>query len=151
MVIIGFSTAVVMGRFDIDHYNLADAAAMRADFLAFLAIPFNDMLVFGPLVLLAILWRKKPELHRRLLFIATCCLMDAAFGRFEVFDRFDCYYICLDVYIFFGVFRDLIVDKRVHKVYLYTLPIIIFGQSLATYLRFGNPPWWQSFTHWILF
>jgi len=42
------------------------------------------------------------------------------------------------------------VDRRVHKVYLCALPLLIVGQSLATYMWRSNPSWWQGITHAIL-
>ena len=143
MIPLGFAIAVIMARFDIVvlHQTGADA---------FLAIPFFDMITFGMCVALAIYWRKKPDSHRRLLFIATCGLMDAAFGRFAfVFDH-NLFYPCLDLLIILGVARDLVVDRRVHKVYLYALPVLIVAQSLAVYMWRVNPPWWQSITRAIL-
>ena len=73
MVVLGIVIAVIMGRFD--------AVVLHQPDPAFLSIPFYDMVAFGTCVGLAISWRKKPELHRRLLFIATCALLDAPFGR----------------------------------------------------------------------
>jgi len=35
-------------------------------------------------------------------------------------------------------------------VYLYALPALIAGQSLALYLWRINPRWWQTITHAIL-
>jgi hypothetical protein len=75
MVPLGIATAIVMARFDTVQLHQSSAGA-------FLSIPFYDMIAFGVCVALAIYWRTKPELHRRLIFIATCGLMDAAFGRF---------------------------------------------------------------------
>jgi len=46
--------------------------------------------------------------------------------------------------------RDLVVDRRVHMVYLYALPVLIVGQSLSVYMWRINPPWWQGITHVIL-
>ena len=43
-----------------------------------------------------------------------------------------------------GVARDLLVDRRVHKVYLYGIPALVIGQSLAIYLWRGAPGWWLS-------
>ena len=139
MVVLGFTTAVVMTRFD--EYQLHEAGVE-----SFMAIPFWDMIAFGTLVGLAISWRKKPELHRRLLFIATCCLMDAPFGRFAYIFNNNLYFLCLDVLILLGVGRDLVVDRRVNKVYLYALPLLVVGQALAVYLYVGNPVWWQGIT-----
>ena len=53
----------------------------------FLIIPFDDIAAFATCITLAVAWRQKPELHRRLIFIATCLLTDAAFARFDfIFD-----------------------------------------------------------------
>jgi Na+-transporting NADH:ubiquinone oxidoreductase subunit NqrE len=140
MVVLGFTTAVVMTRFDTHQLHEAGVES-------FMAIPFWDMIAFGSLVALAIYWRKKPELHKRLMLIATCCLMDAPFGRFDYLFNNNLYFVCLDVLILLGVGRDLVVDRRVHKVYLYALPVIVAGQAFTMYLDLGNPGWWQGITH----
>ena len=143
MVILGVTVAIVMSRFDITVLH-------QSDIPQFLSIPFWDMAFFGTCVALAILWRKKPDYHKRLLFVATCQLMDAAIGRFDLWFNHSIFYAGLDLLIVAGVVRDLVVDGRVHKVYLYALPVIIVGQSLAVYLWRGNPAWWQAVTHAIL-
>jgi hypothetical protein len=108
------------------------------------------MIAFGTLVGLAIYWRKNPEFHRRLLFIASCGLMDAAIGRFDFWFNHSIFFVALDFLIVLGMLRDLVVNQRVHKVYLYALPPIIVLQSIAVYAWRGNPAWWQSITHAIL-
>ncbi len=143
MVPLGFTIAVIMARFDtvVLHQQGADA---------FLSIPFADMIIFAPCVALAIYWRKKPEYHRRLLFIATCQLMDAALGRFDFWFDHNLFYVGLDFLIGLGMVRDRVVDGRVHRVYLYALPPMIVVQSLAVYVWRVNPAWWQGITHAIL-
>jgi len=143
MVPLGVTTAIVMARFDMVQLHVPDADA-------FLSIPFYDMIAFGVCIGLAIYWRTKPELHRRLIFIATCGLMDAAFGRFDYLFNNNLFFPCLDLLIILGVCRDLLVDRRVHKVYLYAAPFLIVGQSLSTYMWRGNPAWWQGITRAIL-
>jgi hypothetical protein len=98
---------------------------------AFLSIPFEDIIAFGTCMALAIYWRKKPEYHRRLVFIATCALMDAAIGRFDFCFDHNLFYPALDLLIVLGMVRDWVVDGRVHKVYLYALPSFIVLQSIA--------------------
>ena len=143
MVPLGVTTAIIMARFDTVRLHQSDADA-------FLSIPFCDMIVFGVCIGLAIYWRTKPEFHRRLVFIATCMLMDAAFGRFDyVFDH-NLFYPCLDVLILLGGMRDLMVDGRVHKVYRYALPLMVVGQSLAVYMWRSDPSWWQGITRVIM-
>jgi len=143
MVPLGVVTAIIMTRFDA-------VVLHQAGVDAFLSIPFFDMIAFGVLIALAIYWRKRPDYHRRLVFIATCGLMDAAVGRFAfIFDN-SLFFPVLDLLILLGVGRDLVVDGRVHKVYLYALPVLVVGQSLAVYAWRINPPWWQAITHGIL-
>ena len=118
----------------------------QTDATQFMAIPFYDMIAFGALIALAIYWRKKPDYHRRLVFIASCGLMDAAVGRFAfIFDN-SLFFPVLDCLILLGVGRDLVVDGRVNKVYRYALPVLIVGQSIAVYLWRVNPAWWQATT-----
>jgi hypothetical protein len=143
MVPVGFIIAVIMSRFDTVVLHQQGAGA-------FLSIPFADMIIFGPCVALAIYFRKKPEYHRRLLFIATCQLMDAAIGRFDFWFNHSIFYAGLDFLVVLGMVRDWVVDGRIHKVYLYALAPMIAIQSLAIYLWRVNPRWWQGITHAIL-
>jgi hypothetical protein len=143
MVPLGFTIAVIMARFDtvVLHQQGADA---------FLSVPFADMIIFGPCVAMAVYWRKKSEYHRRLVFIASCQLMDAAIGRFDFWFNHSIFYVGLDFLIVLGMVRDRVVDGRFHKMYLYALPPMIAIQSLAIYAWRVNPRWWQAITHAIL-
>ncbi|MGA7568282.1 MAG: hypothetical protein WBW53_19675 [Terriglobales bacterium] len=76
--------------------------------------------------------------------------MDAPIGRFDFLFNHSLFYLCLDLLIVLGVLRDLFVDGRVHKVYLYALPLVIVGQNLAIYMWRINPLWWRTITHAIL-
>lgn len=143
MVALGVTITVVMTRFDINVLHMKDVAS-------FVSIPFEDMIVFGTCMALAIYWRKKPEYHRRLVFIATCVLMDAAIGRFDFWFNHSIFYVGLDLLIVLGILRDWMVDGRVHKVYFYALPPMILLQSAAVYAWRVNPAWWQGITHAIL-
>lgn len=138
MIPLGFTVAIVMSNFDAVQLHEPDPT--------FLSIPFLDMMVFGTLFSLAILWRKRPEWHRRLLFIATCQLLDAPFGRFDFIFNHSLFYICVDLVILLGVGRDLIANRRIHAVYRYALPAIICAQVLSIYLWHGQPAWWLQFT-----
>ncbi|MFZ0340545.1 MAG: hypothetical protein WAL45_21150 [Terracidiphilus sp.] len=139
MVVLGSIIAVVMARFDWFTLHLTATDV-------FLSIPIGDMLVFGTCVALAIYWRKKPEFHRRLIFIATCCLLDAPFGRIDYLFNHNLYYWCLDAVILLGVARDLLVNRSVHKVYRIALPVLVAWQALLIYLYSGAPAWWHSLT-----
>ena len=143
MVVLGIAVAVVMTRFD-------TVVLKQKGVDAFLSVPFTDMIVFGSCIAMAIYWRKKPEYHRRLIFIASCHLMDAAVGRFDFIFNHSLFHPILDCLIVLGMARDWVVDKRVHKVYLYALPSLIVVQSFAIYAWRINPKWWQAITQAIM-
>lgn len=140
--VLGLATSVVMTRFQLVRLHAVEDAV--TDLIA----PFFDMVSFAILFTLAIYWRKKAELHRRLLLLASCVLTSAAFSRFppEMLPSwpgmlvFICFYAGVDVLILMGVVRDLIVQRRIHQVYLYALPALIFVQMIVIYLYQWNWP-----------
>lgn len=143
MVVLGFTIAVVMTRFN-------TVVLQEKGVTSFMSVPFADMIIFGSCIAMAIYWRKKPEYHRRLIFIASCELMDAAIGRFDFMFNHNLFYLAVDGLIVLGMARDWVVDKRVHKVYLYALPSMMVVQCLAIYAWRINPTWWQAITQAIL-
>ncbi len=116
---------------------------------AFLLIPFFDMLAFAVFFGLAWWWRKRPEFHRRLMLIASVSLTVAAFARFPHFivpgGHFN---IACDIMMLLAVVRDLVVDRRVHRVYLIALPLLFVGQALTESAR--HTAWWLNVASSIL-
>jgi 4-amino-4-deoxy-L-arabinose transferase-like glycosyltransferase len=118
---------------------------------AFLMVPLFDICAFSVPFALGIYWRKKPEMHRRLLLVASCALTAAAFGRFPpnilppvVF------YAGVDSLIVLGLLRDLIVNRRIHQVYRYALPAFIVGQTVVMYTVVHNSPYWLKIANVLL-
>jgi hypothetical protein len=142
--IVGVSTAVVMGRFNTVSLHATDAES-------FLIVPLFDMLCFTSTFPLAVYWRKKPEMHKRLMLVATCALTAAGFGRFpeRILPHY-LFYAGVDLLVLLGVARDLIVNRTVHRVYLFVLPPFILGQTLVTYIAFHNVPFWLRIAQAIL-
>ena len=143
MVVSGFVVSVVMLQFDITVLH-------RNNVASFLSILWCDMVIFGACMALAIYFRRRPEYHRRLVFMASCQLMQAAFVRFDYIGYHNFFYPALDVLIVAGLLRDFVVDGRVNRVYIYVFPAMIVLQAWATYLERVNPSWWQAATKAIL-
>jgi hypothetical protein len=133
ILVLGYITATAMDRFHLQQQPLESPA--------FLIIQLMDLSSFGIPFVLAIYWRRRPEYHRRLMLIASCGLTDAAFGRFPqlplVFSPGG-----VDALILLGILRDLIVDRRIHKVYLYAFPLLILFQIFCMQTFLHAPPWW---------
>lgn len=132
--VMGIATTIVNMRFSKLNSHLDPAP--------FLAISLNDMIAFSVFFGLAIYWRKKSDWHRRLMVIATCTLTSAAFLRLVLLTSLDSpirwQYVGVDALILFGLARDWIVDKRVHPIYLYSLPAVLLAQLLAEQDSSGN-------------
>jgi hypothetical protein len=119
----------------------------------FLAIFLNDMIQYSAFFGLAIYWRKKPEFHRRLMFIATCTLLSAPMIRLlptNLDSRNEWIYAGVDALILLGWARDWIINKRIHPVYLYSLPAALLGQLIALHLDLSPSPTWIAIAHKII-
>src|SRR5262249_45197458 len=73
--VLGVATALTMTRFNIEKLHSPTGATD-------ITVPLFDMVAFACTFSLAMYWRKNPELHRRLILVATCALTAAGFGRF---------------------------------------------------------------------
>ncbi len=135
--IVGVATAIAMGRFRLREGNVEAVGS--------LIVPLWDMVAFTSAFALAFAWRRRPELHRRLMLIASCALTAAAFGRFPnpVFAD-NWFYAGVDGLVLLGAARDLVATRRVHPIYLYALPLLILGQTAAMSPRVRSSPAWQS-------
>lgn len=142
--IVGVSIAITMARFNASKLHQANTDAD-------LIIPLFDMVAFSFSFVLAVLCRKKPEFHRRLILVATCALTAAAFGRFPenllppLF-----FYAGVDLLILLGAVRDLIIIRMIHPVYRYALPAFITGQVLVMYTNTHHSTYWLKIAHALL-
>ena len=135
IVVVGFLTARGMDRFLLTQ---PDAPfPMRA----FMIIQLTDLACFAVPFAFAIYWRRRPEYHRRTVLVASCALTDAAFSRFPhmplVWSPASVVFLIL-----IGVVRDFIVNRRVHKVYLYVLPLYIAIQIVSVQTYTHGAHWW---------
>lgn len=135
---LGLATAIVTTRM-----GIADDPAGGIGGMAFFAVSCLDMLAFSLAFGLAIAWRRRPDDHKRLMLIATCCLLSAAFARFPhwlVPSRM--WYVAVDLLILAGVGHDVVVTRSIHRVYRYALPILILGQAIAMWIYLSRAPAW---------
>lgn len=138
--VLGLATIVAMARF---HARYVVPGAPPPGFAA---IPLNDMAAFAGCFGAAVLLRRKPEYHRRLMLMATAALTAAGWGRFpQIPDTM--FYLGVDGLIMLGVARDLFVMRRVHRVYLYVLPAMVAGQIAALAVAISQPAWFMALVH----
>lgn len=121
-----------------------------------LLIEMSAMNLFGLFFVSGILLRKKTDAHKRLLFLATAVLLQAAIDRIRFlpglqvapFVRF----IYLDALIVPLLVYDLITSKRIHK---FTMigGITVLVVQFAVAMTWGSPAWHQfwfnRFAPWV--
>jgi hypothetical protein len=72
MLVLGLAVSVIVDRL---HFSRPDSDPQ------FLAIQLADLANFGVLATAAIVWRKTPSVHKRLILLATIFIADAGFAR----------------------------------------------------------------------
>jgi hypothetical protein len=138
---LGIATAAAMARFDVAQ-GLRDSAYVAAH----LSIPLNDMIFFAGVFAAAAWWRKRPDVHRRLMLVATCLLTAAAFARFPFITITQLrWYAGVDVLLLVALAHDLAVQRRIHIAYAISLPPVLTGQIVAMWLFLARPHWWVEF------
>lgn len=96
----------------------------------FLIIPLGDMVLFGGFFGAAIFYKKKPEIHKRLILLATVALLFAAMGRLTfLLGRGP---IALTFWLsplLIAIGHEAITKRRVHRVYVAGLAILLIGSA----------------------
>jgi hypothetical protein len=117
---------------------------------AFLAIQFTDILAFAGLIAPALLWRRDPTVHKRLVMLATLYITDAGFSRWlgdlvgnslaahPFVSEMASLYLCPDLLVAgLGVY-DLTTRQRLHPAYIAGAAWIVSMQLTGTSLLLSN-------------
>ena len=142
MLVSGYASEIFGQRFRFDHG--------KSDF-PFFIVPIFYLVAFGILAAIALLLRKNPPAHKRMILLATTVIVGAAYGRWwgeALLNAFGDDFGGMIVNTFAGtnlilagaVAYDLATRGRVHPVYQAGVPAIIAGE-MATSLIYHAPGW----------
>ncbi len=102
--------------------------------LQFLVVPLGDILVFAILVGTALWFRRRPDVHKRLMLLAALNLLAPAIARIPVhFIETGgplAFYGLTDLCILVCVVFDTVRNRRLHKVFLWGTLLIVASQPL---------------------
>lgn len=112
----------------------------------FFTVPFFGMLTFGGIVALALVWRNRPETHKRLMLLSSATLLDAAVSRLPGVLELGplAFFGGADLIIVAGITYDLMSRGRIHKVWIYGGLAVIASQALR--LALAPTAGWLAFT-----
>jgi len=116
----------------------------------FMAIPLFDMLMFSILVGAGFYFRRRPDVHKRLMMLATLSILAAAIARlpFGILKAGPpAFFGLTDLFIVACVVYDLIALKRVHKATALGGLLLIVSQPLR--LMLSGTALWMSFASWL--
>lgn len=138
IVIVGILTAL---------YAAARGASPGPPALAFLIIPFGDMVIFAVLIGLALYFRRKPDVHKRLMLLAAINLLTPAIARipldFITNNGPLAFFGLTDLCLLACVGFDTIKHRRLHPVFLWGSIFLIVMQPLRLLLAGTNA--WMNF------
>jgi len=140
-VVLAAAMIVVGGRTAIEAARLG-AVPPGANPWNFTAIPFGDLTTFAIFFLAAVLWRNDKDKHKRLMVLATACLMSAALVRWPGVLRIGplLSYVLTLLFPIAGIVYDRWSRGRVHAVYWWGLALIVLGVPVRVALL-GSPAW----------
>ncbi len=141
MILVGASTAVI---------RASQGATPGPPPLVFLTIPLGDMLVFAILIGAGFYFRRRPDVHKRLMLLATISILSAALARlpFAFLQAGPIAFFGLtDTFVLACVVYDLVTLKRIHRATALAALLIVVSQPLR--LIIGGTQAWLSFATWL--
>ncbi len=146
MVVLGVWTALVAAA------NGTIGNHVHAPPLEFLIVPLGQILIFGVLTGVAIALRRRPEVHRRLMIVATIHLtapavVRAAQAMFGVASPLPALAVVIALVIV-CIVHDAITRGRVHPVFAVVAPMTIL--SFPARIAFSHTATWHSIAGWLV-
>jgi len=117
--------------------------------LVFLAIPLGDLVVFASLAWLALYFRSRSEIHKRLMLMATIQLLTPAIARLPFVMEAGplAFFALTDVFVVACLLYDRKARGRVHPAFLWGGAFLILCQPLR--LLISGTDLWLAFAGWL--
>ncbi len=157
MVFIGVAASI-------GNMKVADATGFGDEARAFSVVPVTGMLFFAAVVAVALVNVRRPDVHRRLMLIATVSILNAAVGRLFLLaigaplPSADAAPPPIAMTLVPGFLTDLLLvpalihDKRhlgrIHRTYWVGGAALLASQALRPMI--GNSDAWRAFAAWLM-
>jgi hypothetical protein len=143
MIIIGATTAIIRA-------SQGATPVPEISPLSFLVVPLGDISVFAVLVGAGFYFRRRPDVHKRLMMLATISILAAAIARlpFAIMKAGPPVFFGLtDLFVLACVLYDLVTLKRIHRTTALAGLFIVASQPLR--LMIGGTHAWLAFAGWL--
>ena len=144
MVVVGTATAIIRAK-------IIEVPPGAPSPLVFLTIPLGDMLVFSVLVGAGFYFRRRVDIHKRLMLLATLSILPAATARlpFDFIQQVGplAFFGLADLFIVVCLIYDLIARRRFHRATVLGGLLIVVSHPLR--LVVGGTQAWLTFADWL--
>jgi hypothetical protein len=147
MVIAGVATAIAIAQARLAAGELAPGGIPP---LPFMTVPMGAMVLFPGLVGTALWFRRNPEIHKRLMIIATIELATAGIARLPVIEALGPvgFFGVADLFLIALIVHDVKTRGRVHAATAWGGAVLVASQPLR--LIIGGTETWQSLAGWMV-
>jgi hypothetical protein len=138
MVVVGTTAGIWSMRRQVE-------AGLAQQAQAFLTTPLFSMVAFAVLVGAAVRFRRDPQMHKRLMLLATISILDAAVARLPfAFLRTSSwnYLPTTDVFLVAAILYDVASRRTVHPAYIWGGLLLVIEQALR--IPIGETAAWQA-------
>ena len=117
--------------------------------LVFLAIPLGDVVAFSTLVATGLAFRRRSEIHKRLMLLATIGLLTPAIARLPFILTAGplAYFGLTDVFVAVCLVYDRLTLGRISRAFLWGGLFLVASQALRLVIAFT--PAWLAFAGWL--
>lgn len=152
MIVTGYITAIAVGR---RGFDLSGDLNVAADPLGYLVFPLGDLVSFGLLVTAGFWYRHRPDVHKRLMLLATVGSLIPAplahlIGHYPPLRAINGIIVLpIALFLFASAVYDRLSRGRMHPVSLWGA-ILLFVWANLRAVVIGPSPAWQRFAAWLL-
>jgi hypothetical protein len=142
LIAVALLTSVAVFHQRVAAGNFAEAARR-------LFAPLRDMLVFAPFLAAGWIYRRKPEIHKRIMVAATTILLIAAVGRLAFLGKpvpMPQFLLVWLAPVYLAMAWDWYTRRRIHPVYVIAVAVMV---SMRLMLPLRDSEGWLAFSTWL--
>jgi hypothetical protein len=145
MIVVGLATARQAAKYGFQTPGLPPATI-------FVVVPFFDIVVFAILVAIGLHYRRRTDIHKRLMLLATLSILPPAIARIPLSWITSTLpvsaFLIADLILLACVAIDWRRSGRLHRAYLWGGLLVVLSFPLR--LAVAGTPVWQAFVQWAI-
>lgn len=144
VVVLGSATTIHAASREVHAHS-----AIATGQLFIMGLDLLQMLLFGLYVALAVVWRQRPDIHKRLMLLTIGCMLPDALARLPVsFMTNGLILVGLDAFVLLAVLIDTLRHRRLHPAFAWGAGVFIVAFHTALVAMQSKA--WLGFAAWLV-